>query len=135
MQLSRSRGREQQHAHEMREAARLHLRHHAGTVDLDRVPIHLADSYARAEKPSVLKRNARASRAASSSSITWTTGSVAIGELLRSDTPQREPENRSAGRIGLYRDLPAMGFDDGARDGQPNPHALPLRRYERLEQP
>ena len=76
----------------------------------------------------------RASRAASSSSITWTTGSLAIGACLRTDATKRETENRSAAGVGLHRDLPAMGLDDGARNRQPNPHALPFRGDEWLEQ-
>ena len=74
-------------------------------------------------------------RAASSSSITCTTGSLAIVEFLRNDTAKREAEDRSAAWIGLDRDLPAMRFDDGARDRQSNPHALLFRGDERLEQP
>src|SRR5438309_5272126 len=50
------------------------------------------------------------------------------------DGAKREPENRSAARIGLGFDLAAMRFHDGARDRQPNSHAFTLGRDERLKQ-
>jgi hypothetical protein len=44
----------------------------------------------------------------------------------RRDTTKRETENRSAAGVGLDRDLPAMGLDDGARNRYLRQHRAPL---------
>src|SRR5215831_4712943 len=78
---------------------------------------------------------ASASRTASSSSMTWAMGlSDGIAELLPGRRPQREAKDRSADRIGLHRDLSAVGLDNRAADRQADTHAVALIGDEGLEE-
>src|SRR5664279_5877598 len=79
-------------------------------------------------------RNVSESRAASSSSMTCTTGLDGIADLLLTDTSERKMENCASARIGFGPDLPAMRFDDRPANRQANPYALLLRRDERLKE-
>src|SRR5215510_9087222 len=94
----------------------------------------LALSYVRTLSRAVRSRNASDCRTASSSSITCTMTSDGIADFLPVDRAQREAKDRAAGRIGLHPDVAAMRLDDGARDRQADPHAMPLGGEERLEQ-
>jgi len=58
-----------------------------------------------------------------------------IGVILRINATKREAKDRSAARVGPDGYLATMGLDDGPGNRQPDTHALPLRGYERLEQP
>src|SRR5262245_14461747 len=72
--------------------------------------------------------NASDSRAASSSSITCTVeASFDIVEFLLGHTAKSEPKDGSPGGIGFAVDLPAVTFNDRARDRQPDAHAMALR--------
>src|SRR5262252_9895574 len=78
---------------------------------------------------------ASAWRTASSSSMTWTMDlSGGIAEILPGGGPYREPKDRSAGGIGLHRDLAAVGLDNGAADRQADTHAVALVGDEGLEE-
>src|SRR5262249_61554966 len=78
---------------------------------------------------------ARAWRPASSSSMTWTMDlSGGIAEILPARGPYGEPKDRSAGGIGLHRDLAAVGLDNGAADRQADTHAVALVGEEGLEE-
>src|SRR5262249_61433558 len=84
-----------------------------------------ADSCVRISMPADPNWKASAWRTASSSSITWTMDlSGGIAEILPARGPQREAEDRSAVRIGLHRDLPAVRLDNGAADRQADTHAV-----------
>src|SRR5262249_58064670 len=82
----------------------------------------------------VRSRNESECRTASSSSTTWTTGLDGMADLLVGHGLQGEAENRTAARVAVGSDLPAMRLDDGARDRQTHPHAVALGRDEGLEQ-
>src|SRR5215217_7425660 len=84
--------------------------------------------------PAQSMRNSSEWRAASSSSITCTTGSVGIGHLLLSHPFQREAEDGPAAFVRPGPDSPAMRLDDGPRDGQADPHAGALRGDEGLKE-
>src|SRR5262245_3512494 len=74
------------------------------------------------------------SRAASSSSITCTMeASVGILEFLIGHGTECKPKDGSSSRIGLAVDLPAVAFDDSARDRQSDTHAMAFRRYKRMK--
>src|SRR5499427_4272439 len=78
---------------------------------------------------------ASAWRTASSSSMTWTMDlSGGIAEILPGGGPYREPKDRSAGGIGLHRDVSAVGLDNGAADRQADTHAVALVGDEGLEE-
>src|SRR5215472_16155530 len=86
--------------------------------------------------PAALRKKVTDCRTASSSSMTWTTGSdgaVIVHVLLR-HRAQREAEYRSAAGICIGPDSAAVRFDDRPADREPDPHAVALRRDERLEQ-
>src|SRR5690606_37561887 len=83
--------------------------------------------------PALSSRKTSESRIAASSSMTWITASVMCC-LLGTCSFQGEAEGRTAARRFLRGNTSAMGFDDGARDGQAHAHALRLGGDERLEQ-
>ena len=58
-----------------------------------------------------------------------TASSGGIAQFLFAHRAQRETKNGPAARIGLGRDLAAVGFDDGPRQRQPHAHALALGRW------
>src|SRR6516225_8011189 len=94
-----------------------------------------ADSYVRTLMPADPSWKASASRTASSSSITWTMDlSDAIARLLPPRGPYGEAKDRSTARIGLHRDLSAVGLDNGAADRQADTHAVALVGDEWLEE-
>src|SRR6516225_4320226 len=94
-----------------------------------------ADSYVRTSIPADPSWKASASRTASSSSITWTMDlSGGIAEILPAGGPYGEPEDRSAARIGLHRDLSAVRLDNGAADRQADTHAVALVGDKGLEE-
>src|SRR5580704_7164242 len=93
-----------------------------------------ADTYSRDPNRAVPSKNVSDCRAASSSSITCTIGSFAIVAFLRGGSAKREAKDRSAACIWLDHDLPAMRFDDSARDRQSDSQSLLFRGDERLEQ-
>src|SRR6516162_2531288 len=95
----------------------------------------VADSYVRTSRPADPSWKASAWRTASSSSITWTMGlSGGIVEILPGRGPYGEPKDRSAGGIGLHRDLPAVRLDNGAADRQADTHSLALVGDKGLEE-
>src|SRR5262245_38562402 len=94
-----------------------------------------ADSWVCTSRPTLRSRKASESRMASSSSITWTRAlSDGIAEVLLCHGPQREAKDRSATRILLHGDPPAVGFDDGAGDRQADAHAMALVGDKGLEE-
>src|SRR5262245_38337930 len=94
-----------------------------------------ADSYVRTSIPADPSWKASASRTASSSSMTWTLDlSGGIAEILPARGPYGEPKDRSAAGIGLHRDLPAVGLDNGAADRQADTHAVALVGDKGLEE-
>src|SRR4051812_11348121 len=84
--------------------------------------------------PAFSRRKASESRTASSSSMTCTKVSFRIASLFSADGAKRQTEDRASARIGLHPELAAMRLNDGARNGKPHSHTLPLCRYEGLEQ-
>src|SRR5262245_28879210 len=94
-----------------------------------------ADSYVCTSRPADPSWKASAWRTASSSSITWTMDlSGGIVEILPGRGPYGELKDRSAGGIGLHRDLPAVRLDNGAADRQADAHAVALVGDEGLEE-
>src|SRR5262252_6012563 len=95
----------------------------------------VADSYVCTSRPADPSWKASAWRTASSSSMTWTMDlSGGIAGILLGRGPQRETKDRSTARIGLHRDLSAVGLDDGAADRQADTHAVPLVGDKGLEE-
>src|SRR5262245_61445739 len=94
-----------------------------------------ADSYVRTSMPADPSWNASTSRTAWSSSMTWTMAfSAGIAGFLLRRSLQGKAKNCSADGIGLYRDASTVSLDNGATDGQADPHALRLARDKRLKQ-
>src|SRR5499427_486012 len=94
-----------------------------------------ADSCVRTSMPADPSWKASAWRTASSSSMTWTMDlSGGIAEILPGGGPYRKPKDRSAGGIGLHRDLSAVGLDNGAADRQADTHAVALVGDKGLEE-
>src|SRR5687768_5042604 len=75
-----------------------------------------ADSQLRDSRPAASSMKTRESRIASSSSMTWTKGSLAIGDFLLLYRPQGESECRAAVWVRLGLDLAAMRLDDRPRN-------------------
>src|SRR5262249_37216648 len=94
-----------------------------------------ADSYVRTSMPADPSWKASASRTASSSSITWTMDlSAGIARILSGRGSQREAKDRSTARVGLHRDLSAVGHDNCAADRQADTHAVSLVGHKGLEE-
>jgi hypothetical protein len=93
----------------------------------------LAESWARAANWALPSKKTRDYRAASSSSMTCTTGSLGIVECLRIDDTQRESEDRSAAGVWRDGDLPTVRFNNGTGNRETNTQAASFRRGEGLE--
>src|SRR5262249_36236835 len=86
-----------------------------------------ADSYVRTSMPAEPSCKGGPSARAASSSITWTMDlSAGIVEILAGGGSQGEAKDRSTAGIGLHRDLPTVGLDNGAADRQADTHAVAL---------
>src|SRR4249920_2639410 len=84
--------------------------------------------------PALERRNASESLSASSSSMMCTRSLALIAELLRRRRPQGKAEHGTPTGTLLDPDSPAMPLDNGARNRQPDAHAVLLRCDERLKQ-
>src|SRR5262245_53084814 len=94
-----------------------------------------AQAYPRAWYPAALSRLIIAVRALWSSSTMWIKGAVFVAmsasvRSLRCMDRKDDRETRSAAGIVSRRDLSAVRLHDGAAKGQPQSHAVGLRREE-----
>src|SRR6476620_5921774 len=83
-----------------------------------------AVSYVRTSICAARRRKANESLAASSSSMTCTTGLDGIADHLPADASESKVKHCPSSSIGFSPYLPAMRFDDGSANRQTDPHPL-----------
>src|SRR4029077_2979480 len=91
-------------------------------------------SYQRASIFALRSKKDNESRAASSSSMTCTTGLSCIADLLVAHSSERKVEHCPSTRVGFGPDLPAVRFDYGSTNRKAYTHAMQLGRDKRLKQ-